>query len=227
MINLFLRLNNHSDWKAAEISHYQSISELLGRDMGTTGRRALTSPSWIRAVVLRDPLERFISAYLHKAVYERFVGPYTFDEIRSSESIRTEMDFPEELEPTAASVAFFFRLKGLWAWDGHYNLQMYRCGFTELPENFYNRIFVYSPTEWITLHILRSNLSAPPAFLTAFFRFLWNVLPLFTPSRTFCLISALFFTAPDFDADLALQSLRLSYVLSSQPNAVLTMLMHS
>lgn len=152
MINLFLRLAGNPDWIPVQRESFGAVHKSFNEDKTMhfwdlseeIQLESVSSSDWIRAVVLRDPIERFMSGYLHKTVTEGLVGPYWVHDVYENEEVRDSLDMPPRFNATAASLKQFFRLKGLWAFDGHFNLQRNRCGFSSLPENFYNRFFIYS-----------------------------------------------------------------------------------
>ena len=92
--------------------------------------------AWVRAVILRDPVDRFLSAFLMFAVYQPDMHlPPEFKTLLGSGTVR--------LYPTVASLKEFLRLR-LWLADAHFSLQKEWCGFQVLPRTFYNRFFVYN-----------------------------------------------------------------------------------
>jgi hypothetical protein len=72
---LFRRMLNHSDWWSA-VPHDPQLNGLryLGHYSRPRQREMMTSPNWTRAIFVRDPLERVLSAYLDKGIGpERYV----------------------------------------------------------------------------------------------------------------------------------------------------------
>lgn len=67
-IQLFLRIEGVSDWN--QNPHYHKRRPLLSRFSPTEATEIMNSPDWTRAVFLRDPAERLLSAYLDKYVHE-------------------------------------------------------------------------------------------------------------------------------------------------------------
>eukprot|EP00537_Pseudo-nitzschia_pungens_P016567 CAMPEP_0172410030 /NCGR_PEP_ID=MMETSP1061-20121228/76671_1 /TAXON_ID=37318 /ORGANISM="Pseudo-nitzschia pungens, Strain cf. pungens" /LENGTH=433 /DNA_ID=CAMNT_0013146199 /DNA_START=830 /DNA_END=2131 /DNA_ORIENTATION=+ len=69
---LFRRMMGHSDWNHPSVNpHDPSTNGLkyLGQYPPQKQRKFLTSPDWTRAIVVRDPLERVLSAYMDKALH--------------------------------------------------------------------------------------------------------------------------------------------------------------
>lgn len=75
---LFLRMIGHPDWNRGR--DHQKIHDLArealrGRLLGSMNldraQEVMTSPNWTRAIFVREPKERLLSAYLHKVVASR------------------------------------------------------------------------------------------------------------------------------------------------------------
>ena len=66
---LFRRMMGHSDWSVRS-PHDPSKNGLkyLGQYSKEEQREFMTSPSWTRAIFVRDPMERTLSAYMDKAL---------------------------------------------------------------------------------------------------------------------------------------------------------------
>jgi hypothetical protein len=150
---LFLRLSGHPDWETLQqqlgsvhLKYFEDRRVHFG-DMPLEAQEdAISSSDWIRFVMLRDPVERFLSVFLEKGVKSRFPGielDILLDDPRL-QPIRDVVDVPQRYEPTAASLRQYFQLQGIWAQENHHKLQKEFCGFQVLPRTFYNRFFVYS-----------------------------------------------------------------------------------
>ena len=100
---------------------------------------AAHSPDWLRTVVLRDPLERLISAYLDK-----FVRTHLY--IENNISLPSHKGIPPGIvfEATAKSFFQFLQYRENWMSDKHFKLQQNFCGFRTFPRHFWDRVLVYS-----------------------------------------------------------------------------------
>jgi hypothetical protein len=67
---LFRRIAGWEDWKDPELAHDPQLNGLLYLSNFTDqqANRMMLSPDWQKALFVRDPKERFLSAYLDKAV---------------------------------------------------------------------------------------------------------------------------------------------------------------
>jgi Sulfotransferase family len=67
---LFRRMMGSQDWRMPELAHGRKVNGLKYLDDYNVSYAShiMTSPIWTRAIIVRDPKERFLSAYLDKAV---------------------------------------------------------------------------------------------------------------------------------------------------------------
>lgn len=79
---LFRRMMGIADWKAEQTpdllpwnSELNGLKYLYDFDRETASAM-MTSPEWTRAIFVRDPKERFLSAYLDKAFHKTFVDKH-------------------------------------------------------------------------------------------------------------------------------------------------------
>lgn len=69
LIRLMVRIEGAQDWRGDP--HYRPDRPFLRKLGLESARDILNDPSWTKAVVLRDPAERLLSAYLNKFVYTK------------------------------------------------------------------------------------------------------------------------------------------------------------
>jgi len=64
-IRLFLRMDGFAEWKTADVHYLPRLPAFchLGTD---EAQRIMSSDSWTRIIVFRDPAERLLSAYLNR-----------------------------------------------------------------------------------------------------------------------------------------------------------------
>jgi len=90
---------------------------------------------WIRSIILRDPIDRFLSAYLEKTVQHGWIGVPV-----------ESLDAHPKFTPDAAGIHEFFKYKDFWEKDVHWRLQKTFCGLNSgLQHNFYNKFVVMAP----------------------------------------------------------------------------------
>ena len=67
---LFRRMMGYANWRQMDLVHARAYNGLKYLDHYNLSYAShmMTSPEWTRAIILRDPKERFLSAYLDKAV---------------------------------------------------------------------------------------------------------------------------------------------------------------
>lgn len=151
MKHLFLKLNAirpEDEFESVHQTFYKSKS-VHAVDMPKTSQlQAVNSDSWIRAVVLRDPLERFISAYVDKVVNEDvnlcWLG------FCAGEAFTAEAD----------SLLKFLSSQHVWENELHFRLQKYFCGFEQAAKTFFTDFFMYDATadlNQLTMNVFRGR----------------------------------------------------------------------
>ena len=104
----------------------------------------LNDPSWTKAIFLRDPAERLMSAYLDKVEKKMLKiklswqsSPNDIDlkSIPSSTKASVFADWVRSLE-TEPAVSCQGRRGPSWCWDPHWRPQVYSCGIRELLPYF-------------------------------------------------------------------------------------------
>jgi len=132
MKSLFLRL-------ASSTAAYQSFGTIHTAFSQVDSVRASKLPehrlkelsshqTWIRAIVLRDPMERFVSAYLDKIADRKSLRFFHLGDLTFSAN--------------GVDLGRFMALSHVWKWEPHFKLQHLTCGFN-LSMKFWNRILVY------------------------------------------------------------------------------------
>lgn len=132
--HLFLKLHGVRPEDELESVHqsFYASKQVHAVDMQpSTQEEILTSSSWIRAAILRDPLERFVSAYTDKIVNE--------DENLCWLGFCSGERFTEEPQ----SVMNFLASQRIWENELHFRLQKYFCGFERVPASFFTNFFMY------------------------------------------------------------------------------------
>ena len=98
-------------------------------------RSILSDRKWLRSVILRDPMKRFISAYLDK-----IAG-------------RTDLSFfglkGVHFDGTADSLYKFLGYNATWGWEHHFMLQSRLCGFAN-SWGWWDHILLYVEDEDMT-----------------------------------------------------------------------------
>ena len=99
---MFLRMNHNPKWCASHYSvhtfndnHYKRLHHYPPKQ----ARFMMTSPEWTRAVFVREPKERILSAFLDKAVKETYFVQHCCNKIQDKEEAkkcRYCHNFPEE-----------------------------------------------------------------------------------------------------------------------------------
>jgi hypothetical protein len=119
---IFRRIKGYPDWKTVQ-PHHPDTNGLtyLGSYSREKQREFMTSPEWTRAIFVREPMERLLSAYLNKGLSEeRYVKkfccgirPQEDDEGRLIELQRLEQEkeqcvplVPWETQPTRDTFTF-------------------------------------------------------------------------------------------------------------------------
>ena len=96
----------------------------------------MSDPSWTKAIFLRDPAERLLSAYLNKVEKPRF-GELQVDLPTTNMSFRVTVfhNWVQSLETTP--IAECQGRKGpSWCWNPHWRPQVYSCGIRETLPSF-------------------------------------------------------------------------------------------
>eukprot|EP00559_Dactyliosolen_fragilissimus_P004376 CAMPEP_0184872700 /NCGR_PEP_ID=MMETSP0580-20130426/41436_1 /TAXON_ID=1118495 /ORGANISM="Dactyliosolen fragilissimus" /LENGTH=421 /DNA_ID=CAMNT_0027375535 /DNA_START=471 /DNA_END=1736 /DNA_ORIENTATION=- len=88
---MFMRMNRHPKWCAKKLNaHIPSVNQLkylsdYPTDIATA---IMTSPAWTRAVFVREPKERVLSAFLDKAVKEEYFARKCCDKLPNEVEIK-------------------------------------------------------------------------------------------------------------------------------------------
>ena len=95
----------------------------------------LMDPTWTKAIFLRDPAERLLSAYLDK------VAEGESKKVFNNETIAKFAQWVRELEQGGTiskrcHVGNTSKDGHSWCWDPHWRPQVYSCGISELLPNF-------------------------------------------------------------------------------------------
>ncbi len=116
--------------------HFGSVQTLRPLLLPEDVRRSiLTDDGWVRAVILRDPIDRFLSAYLDKIAGREDVS---FFHLRN-----------KRFYATAGSLYEFLGHSATWGWEHHFKLQSQLCGFQN-SWGWWDRILVYDASKNMT-----------------------------------------------------------------------------
>ena len=125
---LFMKMALHQNWSNKD--HVHSLEPNVQALQTFTHELeyvndVIEDPRWLRVVVLRDPFERFMSAYLNKVVQSKC----------------SMLGRKCSLKATAADVEVFLKTFP-WKDDRHFGLQREFCGF-EKYRPIWNRVALY------------------------------------------------------------------------------------
>jgi len=127
---LLARLNGISEWNNTITAHSSKFDIRANKQPRSKLGQIIRDESWKRVAILRDPMERFVSGYLDKAV-----GQCWFKDSRKDRGCgcfnATLGDFSEFLE------------SDVWIDNGHFALQWRFCGFDTYPW-IWNEIIFYN-----------------------------------------------------------------------------------
>ena len=138
---LFLKLAKlpfiYADMGELHAFHYKNSTTLIHQLPKSVQLEAAGSNEWIRAVVLRDPVERLVSGFLDKMVLQTLNGISQPDK---------NYGFPKStfFEPHAEDFYRFLQYHDIWKREHHFRPQSDFCGFSEVGNNFWERVLVYT-----------------------------------------------------------------------------------
>lgn len=135
--SLFLKLasadpGTYADLNAVHVS-FSKQSNIRAANMPTHFLdEAVAGNDWIRAVILRDPLERFLSAYLDKIVGRENLAHFRLKGLKFGTD--------------AASMHTFLQNRSSWSFEPHFSLQKDACAF-QTSWGYWNKILIYDGNE--------------------------------------------------------------------------------
>lgn len=145
---LFSRVGGDAKWKDLWAAHDSprvvKVSQLNVSDVNPL----LADPWYVRAVMIRDPVERFLSAYADKVI--RRQCDYLKDADHPAHTVRPKAPWqPCNYTLSPDGVARYMHDHPRWIWYDHMSPQVNFCGFKSLGKNYsnvWNRIGYYDPS---------------------------------------------------------------------------------
>ena len=136
---LLQRIAGDPDWKRGSIhnlSEYGKMMESTAFPLSTLNN-IINDDDWLRAVYIRDPVERFLSAYMDKVV----MGQRRVADGEMSNRVLTNLELNRTFGPSASDVEAFIH-SSPWQRNDHFTHQLNFCGFKK-RRDMWNRIALY------------------------------------------------------------------------------------
>jgi hypothetical protein len=127
---LFARISGETNWREEDYIHVKMM-EILKLTHGMSAdalNEVMADPTWRRIAILRDPIERFISGYMDKAVNNRCSLWRDAGDLCKYEATISDLKRFSSEEP--------------WPKNSHFALQQKHCAMAS-HRNFWNTIAMY------------------------------------------------------------------------------------